>query len=550
VDEKHGPWPGLLSPTRRSFLKAGVAFSSLAIVDRSALAAEAVARRSGVAATKAGKVRGYVDDGINVYKGIRYGADTKARRFMAALPPQPWHGVLDTIAFGPRAPQPPGMPADFFPVGDKEPVSEDCLKLNVWTPALRDGRKRPVMVWFHGGGYSGMSANTDVYDGVRLCRRGDVVVVTLNHRLNLFGHLYLAELGGPEYADSGNVGMLDLILALTWVRDNIAEFGGDPNNVMIFGESGGGAKCATLMAMPLAHGLFHKVATESGQQITVSRTHTATESARAVLQALNLTQDQIPMLRTLSMEDLIKGSRGARYYGPVKDGRSLPRDPFDPDAPPLSAGIPMILGNNHDETRLLIGAADASLFALTWEALPGKLQQHVGQFLGSLPADEVVAKYRSLYPAYTASDVFFAASTAARSWRGQVIEADRRAAQPQGSAPTWVFQLDWKTPVDGGKWGAPHGLDIPLVFDNTAYGERMTGNTEEARRVAEQMSEAYLAFAHKGDPNTSHLPRWPPFDLAHRSTMVFDTVSRVVDDPRGEERRYIGQVPYTQPGGV
>jgi para-nitrobenzyl esterase len=207
----------------------------------------------------------------------------------------------------------------------------------------------------------------------------------------------------------------------------------------------------------------------------------------------------------------------------------------------------MLLGNNHDETRLLIGAGDPTLFALTWDTLQARLEQN-SPFMGDLDRARVIADYRRLYPHYSASDVFFAATTASRSWRGQVIEAERRAAQPKGAAPTYVFQLDWGTPVDGGRWKACHGLDIPLVFDNVRHTPQMTGTGPEAQRLADQMSEAWIAFARHGDPNTRSLPRWPPYDLARRSTLVFDTVSKVVDDPRGDERRMFEKIPYVQPG--
>jgi para-nitrobenzyl esterase len=425
-------------------------------------------------------------------------------------------------------------------------MSEDCLYLNVWTPGLRDGRRRPVMVYIHGGAYNSGSGNNALYEGVRLCHRGDVVFVTLNHRLNLFGFLYLAELGSG-FEDSGNAGMLDLKLALEWVRDNIEEFGGNPKRVLIFGQSGGGAKCATLMGMPAAHGLFHRVITMSGQQITGSRRSTATERTRTVLAALNLPESRVAELRKMPMQRLIDVSHVAGYYGPVTDGRNLVRDPFDPDAPPLSAGIPMILGNTHDETRFLIGGGDPSCFALSWETLPAKLAQHA-QFLGNLDLADVIRQYRGMYPSYSASDVFFAATTASRSWRGQLIEAERRAAQPAGAAPTWVYELDWSTPVDGGKWGVPHTLDIPLALDNTAVAEGMTGDGSQARHLAALMSETWIAFAHSGDPNHAGILDWKPYDLTGRWTMSFAIPTQLVPDPRSAERRLVEQVPYAQPG--
>lgn len=494
---------------------------------------------SPLATTTSGRIRGVVEpNGILAFKGVPYGADTATRRFLPPVPPQPWPGVRDTVELGPIAPQ-PGYRG--------RTMSEDCLHLNVWTPALRDGRKRPVLVWFHPGAFSSGTSNEPAADGARLSRRGDVVVVTVNHRINAFGYLYLAEFGVPGYEDSGNAGMLDLVLALQWVRDNIVEFGGNPKLVTIFGQSGGGAKCATLMAMPSARGLFHRVFTMSGQQITASRRATAVTHATQLLSALQLTPDRVGELTKRSMAELIAVSRAPRYLGPVKDERALPRDPFDPDAPPLSADIPMILGNTHGETRNLIGRGDPTVFDLTWETLLPKLVAS-SPFMGDLDRAAVIAAYRRLYPLYSPADVFFASTTASRSWRGQVIEAERRAAQSKAASHTWVYQLNWRTPVDGGKWGAHHGLDVPLVFDNAPLVPEMVGTGPDAQRVADVMSTALLAFARTGNPNTASLPPWPTYDLARRTTMVFDLESKVVNDPRGDERRMFEKVPYVQPG--
>ena len=534
--------------------------------------------REATAKTAAGKVRGAADDGIFWFKGVPYGMDTAQTRFAAPKPLVPWKDIRECVSWGPRAPQVPGARPQARSAGkpaeapafagyhlppDEGIESEDCLRLNVWTPGLRDGRKRPVMVYIHGGAYSNGTVNAALYDGARLARRGDVVVVTVNHRLNLFGYLYLAELGGAGFEDSGNAGQLDLVLALRWVRDNIAEFGGDPGRVLIFGQSGGGAKCATLMAQPPAHGLFHRVISMSGQQVTGARPEHATVRARAVLKTLGMKigpdgRFDLQILKDpkrMPMEKLMEATRAGGYYGPVTDGRSLPRDPFAPDDPSLSAQIPMMLGNTHDETRLLIGGGRPDLFTLTWETLPAALQANA-TFLSSptvsLPVDEVIAKYRRWHPDYSASDVFFAVTTDSRSWRGQVIEADRRAADLVAQPRTWVYQVNWKSPVDGGRFGAPHTLDIPLGLDNVRLSPGMVGSSPDeiarAQKMADVVSECYLAFARTGNPNNPHAPEWPAFDETRRATMIFDLPPRVENDPRGKERRYLGQVPYVQPG--
>jgi para-nitrobenzyl esterase len=495
-------------------------------------------RNSPVAVTTRGRVRGETAGGIHVFKGVRYGADTATRRFLAPVPPPAWEEVREATTFGPVAPQ-PGW--------DEQKVGEDCLHLNVWTPGLADARRRPVLVWFHPGAFSSDTSNRIETDGARLSRRGDVVVVTVNHRLNALGYLYLAGFGGPDLADSGNAGMLDLVLALQWVRDNAVAFGGDPGNVTIFGQSGGGAKCATLMAMPSAAGLFHRVWTMSGQQVTASRVESATRHARQMLDALGVSPERVDELRTLPLARIVKASRAAAYLGPVKDGRSLPRDPFDPDAPPQSARIPMVLGNTRGETRTLIGRGDPSIFDLTWETLRAKLDAN-SPFMGSLDRGDVIAAYRTMYPAYSPADVFFASTTASRSWRGQVLEADRRAADPVSAPRTWVFQLDWPSPIDGGRWGAFHGLDVPLVFDNVPLAPHVVGVGGTAQVVADQMSDSLLAFARTGRPDCPLIPAWPVYDVQRRATLVFDRTPAIVHDPRGGERRLFSSVPYVQPG--
>lgn len=510
-----------------------MAGASLAALHSSAFAASAAP----VARTRHGPVRGYADGAIRVFKGVRYGADTGPRRFQPPVAPQPWREVRPALNYGPASPQ----------AGSEPNQGEDCLFLNVWTPGLRDGARRPVMVYFHGGAYSTGSGSHPLYDGTRLARRGDVVAVSVNHRLNAFGYAYLARLAGPAFADSGNAGQLDLVLALKWVRDNIAEFGGDPDRVMVFGQSGGGAKIATLMAMPAARGLFHRAATMSGQQVTASGPLNATARAEALLEALKLRPDQAGELAALPFPRLVEALEardpvlpyGSVYFGPVLDERSLTRHPFYPDAHPQGLTVPMIIGATHDETRAFLGG-DEKNFSLTWDELPARLAPNMR--VDILP-ELVAAEYRRLYPHYSPSEVLFAATTAARSWRGAIIEAEERA---RAGAPAYAYQLDFGSPDD--RLRAAHTLDIPLVFDNIAARGSRTGTGAEAQRVADQMSEAFLAFARTGDPNHPGIPRWEPYGLERRQTLVFDVSSRLVDDPRGAERRLFAKVPYVQPG--
>lgn len=509
-----------------------------ALIAASSLGGAAWGQDAPVAKTTAGSVRGYNDQGIKAFRGVRYGADTAPRRFMPPLAPTPWSGVIDATAYGPASPQ----------GGIAEKTSEDCLFLNVYTPGLRDGKKRPVMFYIHGGAYASGSGSSPLYDGVKLCRRSDVVVVTVNHRLNLFGYFYGARLAGPAFADSGNAGMLDLIFALQWVRDNIAEFGGDPGRVMLFGQSGGGAKIATLMAMPAAKGLFHRAATMSGQQVTASGPLNATKRAETFLKALSLTPARIDELRALPFQKLVEAratdpviGSGGVYFGPVLDERTLTRHPFYPDAPAISANIPMIIGNTHDETRSLIGGVDPSAFTLKWDDLPAKLGPALRV---DITPETVIAEYRRLYPAYSPSDVFFAATTAGRSWRGAIIEAEARAAQ----TPAFAYQLDWASPQDGGKWGAPHTLDIPLVFGTLDAPGSITGISPEAKAASDRISDAFAALARTGDPSTKAIGTWAAYTLPRRQTMIFGNTAHMADDPRGAERRLFAKVPFLQQG--
>lgn len=530
-----------MEQTRRTVLAAGVALSALG-----ASGPGAATNAAPILETTYGRVRGAVEDGIAVFKGVRYGADTATTRFQPPKPPEPWSGVVDALDFGPQAPQASGGDGGglFTSWANRRPDSEDCLFLNVWTPGVADGKQRPIMVWLHGGGFAAGSGSSHAYDGVRLANRGDVVVVTINHRLNLFGHLYLAQYG-ERFADSGNVGVLDIVQALEWVRDNAEALGGDPNRVMIFGESGGGAKVTTLMAMDPAKGLFHRAAVQSGAWLTVNEPEPAAKAAAGVVERLGLTPATIDQILTVPVADLQAAARPGGFgvaSGPVLDGRSLKRHPFTPDGPPQSRDVPLLIGLNRTESTLLIGARDPSLFALSWETLPGKLTP----FLRGLDVESLIASYRQMHPQETASDVFFAITTDSRFLRGHVIEADRKAAQ--GGAPVYFYMLNWDTPVDGGKWRSPHALEIGFVFDNVAKSESMSGVGPQQQRIADLMSESWLAFAKTGDPNNALVPQWPAYETADRKAMVFDLEPKVVSDPRGDERRLFEALPLGQTG--
>lgn len=524
-------------PTRRQFIRTTAAGLAVTTVSASAWAKVGKAPEVVVAT---GRLRGRANGDVAVFLGAPYGADTRGRRFLPPVAAAGWRGVREALAFGPPCPQGAGG-AD---------QSEDCLVLNVWTPSLQRGAKLPVLLYIHGGGYSTGSGSSPLYDGTNLAKRG-AVVVTLNHRLNLFGHLYLGRIRGEDYAASGNAGLLDLVLALGWVRDNIAGFGGDPDCVTVFGQSGGGAKIACLMAMPAAKGLFHRAWTMSGQQVTAQGPRGASARARAVMEHLGAGAEQ---LSSMPHERLLAGLAardpniaGARVYtGPVLDEASLPAHPFWPEAPAQSAGIPMVMGNTREETGSLIARGDPAVFELTWDTLPARLERDM---VSDIEVNAAVKFYRELYPSMSPAQVFIAATTAGRSWRAQVIEAEARARQAEKGmgAPTWVYQLDYPSRAMGGRYGAYHMLDIPLVFANTGVEGADTGDDAPARKVAATMSEALLRFAKTGDPNGGGLA-WPRYDLGRRGTMLFDVESRVMDDPRKAEREFFGRVPYIQPG--
>ena len=488
-----------------------------------------------LATTQHGPVRGFVEDGVLVFKGIRYGADTATTRFAPPAPPVAWTEPQDALGYGNSAPQVQRGSIGLFEswaTSQRPEFDEDCLFLNVWTPALADQAKRPVLVWFHGGGFSSGSGSSNAYDGVRLANRGDAVVVTVNHRLNVFGYLYL-DAFGEQFAGSGNAGMLDLVASLHWVRDNITEFGGDPDNVLIFGESGGGFKVSTLMSMPAAQGLFHRAVVQSGPGLRLTTPDQAELGTQALVAELGLDETSIDQIRSIPADEIqraalaVASAGGPRVgSGPVLDGIHNKRHPFATEAPAQSLDIPLLIGSTATEMSLLAGARRQELFDLTWETLPAALE---GSMQG-VDAARLIEGYRALHPDIDAGRLYFEATTDNGVFgRGSFDLADLKAAQ--NGASVYQYYLAWETPIDDGKWGAPHALDIGFVFDNVAKSESMSGIGEEQQAIADMMSDAWLAFARNGDPNHKGLPNWAPYDAERRATMVFDNEPALVDDP-------------------
>ncbi len=527
--------------SRRAVLKAGVAMMAFAgaggvLAACSPAPAEpaATASTDPIVETRYGKVKGFMEDGVTVFKGVRYGADTSTTRFQPPRAPEPWTDTKDALAYANSSPQPAsgnggGLFASWRP-NPPLPATEDCLFLNVWTPAA-DGKKRPVLVWFHGGGFTTGSGSSYAYDGVRLAKRGDVVVVTTNHRLNLFGYLNLAGYGAP-FEDSGAVGALDMIHSLEWVRDNIEKFGGDPGKVLIFGESGGGSKVCTLMAMDKAKGLFHRAVVQSGPRIRHAELAASGKAADEVVKKLGLTKETIGQIASKTVAELQAAAEGvtAAGAGPVLDGRSITRHPFDPDGPAQSADVPLLIGSNRTEGTSLEGGTNPALFDLTWDTLPAELKKA----FPTKDPKKIIASYKKAQPNIEAPELYFQAGADNRFFRGSVTIADRKATQ--GGAPVFFYHLDWVTPVMGGKRYVPHALDIGMVFDNVAKSESMSGTGADAQAIADQMSESWLAFAKNGDPSNAKVPAWPAYTASQRSMMVFRTAPGVEVDIRAEQR--------------
>jgi para-nitrobenzyl esterase len=501
--------------------------------------APAAAAQGPVVETQYGKLVGVQQDGCVVFRSVPYGAPTGgSNRFRPPQKPAAWRGVRPAAAFGSISPQP------LFSVIPEEndseahePQGEDCLALHVWTPQVGPGR-RPVMVWFHGGGYTVGGGSAPWYHGHRLAARHDVVVVSVNHRLNLFGFLYLAELD-PSFQDAGNVGMQDCVAALQWVRDNISAFGGDPHNVTIFGESGGAGKVSCLMAMPAAKGLFHRAIAESGAALKIATPEQATADARGVLTKLGLGPSDIGKLQAMPFTDVLKAAAGGRGLGagPVADGRSIPTNPFDPGAPQVSADVPFMTGSNLTESTFF---PDTPLDPLS----DSELQAHVKSYIRAddATANKLVALYRDQHP--TRDNVFLYQLISSEYWMrtSVLVQAERKALQAR--APAYVYQFNRLSPARGGKLHCPHGSEIPYVFDNLASAPELTGNDAVAQLLADKMSAAWVAFARYGDPNggSAQIPYWRPYDMGARAVMVFDDECRLELDPDGRGRAAVAGI--------
>jgi len=502
----------------------------------------------GTVSTRHGRVRGLLKDGVHQFWNVPYGAPTGgANRFMPPQQPAPWTGVRDHFQIRYSAVSAPANAREKSPVVEalnrRTEQSEDCLTVNVFTPGL-DNKARPVMVWLHGGGFSRGDGNFLLYDGTNLAKKEDVVVVAVNHRLNIFGYLHLADIGGEKWARSSNVGDQDMVATLAWVRDNIEHFGGDPGRVTIFGVSGGGGKTMTLMGMPSAEGLFHRAIVQSGTIFKGTPGPVASEAAENFLRHLGLSNNQLDTLHRLSTEqiqaaylsmpqvqavDLSERFRPGLGDGPVVDGHVLPRDMWHPTAPPYSAEVPLMMGSLETEN----GWIGPPPYHLSDE---DTLERFTAELANGDVAEgrNLLELYRRLHPEKRNQMLWLTAE----SDNGRRSNAQRlgRLKYAQGSAPSYLYFFDWHSPVHDERMGAFHMLDLPFIFYNLDSGASMTGSSQSRYQLAHVMSAAWAAFARNGNPDHDDMPHWPAFNPEDYPTMIFGEEVRMVNDPNQETR--------------
>lgn len=539
--------------TRRSLLSTSLAAGPMLLLPGRALALAG----DPVVETENGKVRGLRAGSVETYRGVPYGGSVSgAARFKAPPPATPWQGIRDAQRAGAPSIQPPG---GMFGL-DEPPPAEDCLSLTIWTPAA-DGRRRPVMFYSHGGGFSSGSCAGVIQDGANLAREQDVVVVASNHRLGLLGYLFLEDLGGDEYTGSGNHGLLDIAAALRWTSRNIERFGGDPANIMIFGESGGGAKTSCLYAMPSIADAFNKASIESGPGIRMATRDGAIATRDRVLGELGIGRADwrrlltLPAATLLAVQLKIAGSangvalsgdkRGLDLsrlgFSPVVDGKVLPAHPFDPEPPAFSRNKPLIVGYNREEVAFFaLFGNDIGAFTLDDAGLEKRLSQE-------MPGDyrDAIAVYRKHRPDASPSDIYIAIRSARFAGTGSILIAERKAAQHAAPVYAYVFdyQLERLVPGTNHPIGAMHALEIAFKFDNVAASglpgqPNWAGGKPERIAAGRNMSALWAGFARTGVPSAPGVPEWPAYSVDRRATMLIDDHCRVVDDPTGPERRF------------
>ncbi len=527
---------------RRHFLMGATALTTSTLFGR---VGAAEADIFPVVETANGKLRGQVIGGTSVFKGINYAADSSgSNRFMAPQPVKKWGGIQDAFGFGQIAPQIPGnrrhVYADLI-LNDVQSggMGEDCLTLNLWTPEPKAGGKRPVIVRFHGGGFYGGSSNTPGNDGWMLSQLGDCVVININHRLSSLGFLYLGDEG--DFADSGSVGMQDLVASLKWIKENVERFGGDPNRVMIFGQSGGGAKVSHMLAMPSAQGLYHSAGVMSGSRLTAMSREDAEQASDRLLKKLGVNRKEIKKLQNIPFTTLLNAqaeveaserSRGEapRSFSPVM-GDTIPRDPFNPDAPPVSKDIPLVVSTVLDERTYR-----ERNFEMTWDDVKAMLKKRVGK-----DADDVLTMYRNEDSAASPFIINARIITDDSFRKNAHIMSDLKAEQAaRGGAP--VYKYLWTAPsaAFGGRYGAVHGIDVSYSMYDIRFP--LAGPTAENKKLAGQIASAWISLARTGNPNNPSTPTWPAYDKKDRRVMVFGHPSFAVNDPRKEFREYWAKV--------